>query len=107
MTATRITKSCHVFLLGVALMLTPERSHAGSATWNLTPISGDWNTAANWTPETVPNDPADIATFGSSNTTAVSLSARIHIDSVVFDPNASAFTISTGAHHLTFLGAGI
>jgi len=107
MLPTRISKSCHIFLLAVALMLTPGRSHAGSATWNLTPTSGDWNTAANWSPETVPNDPADVATFGSSNTTAVSLSARIRVDSVVFDLNASAFTVSTGPYHFTFLGAGV
>jgi autotransporter-associated beta strand protein len=55
----------------------------------------------------VPNDPADVATFGSSNTTALSLSAPTHVDSVVFDPNANAFTVSTAAHHFTFLGAGI
>ena len=28
------------------------------------PSSGDWNTAANWTPTTVPNGPSDIAMFG-------------------------------------------
>jgi hypothetical protein len=27
---------------------------AGSATWNLNPTGGDWNTAANWTPATCP-----------------------------------------------------
>jgi autotransporter-associated beta strand protein len=37
----------------------------------------------------------------------VSLSAPTHVDSVVFDPNASAFTVSTAAYHFTFLGAGI
>ena len=36
---------------------------AGSATWNSNPVSNDWNTAANWTPATVPNGPEDIATF--------------------------------------------
>ncbi|PYI95728.1 MAG: hypothetical protein DMF00_15655 [Verrucomicrobia bacterium] len=29
--------------------------YANSATWNLQPTSGDWNTAINWTPATVPN----------------------------------------------------
>jgi autotransporter-associated beta strand protein len=91
----------------LCLFATSETLHAGSATWKLDPTSGDWNTAANWTPETVPNDPADVATLGSSNTTAISLSAHTHVDSVVFDPNASAFTVSAGTHHLTFCGTGI
>lgn len=38
-----------VFLLLLSFNLT----HAGSATWNLTPKSGGWNTAASWTPGTV------------------------------------------------------
>jgi autotransporter-associated beta strand protein len=94
-------------LCTLCVLATCETLHAGSATWKLDPATGDWNTAANWTPETVPNDPADIATFAISNTTAVSLSAPTHVDSLVFDPNASAFTVSTAAFHLTFLGAGI
>jgi hypothetical protein len=44
-----------------------QNAHAGSATWNLDPISSDWNIAANWTPNTVPNGPDDIATFELSN----------------------------------------
>jgi hypothetical protein len=35
-------------------------AYAGSAHWNLNPTSGDWNTAANWTPNEVPNGPADL-----------------------------------------------
>ena len=89
------------------LFVMSESLSAGSATWKFDPASGDWNTAANWTPEAVPNDPADVATFASSNTTAVSISAPTHLDSVVFDPNASAFTFTTGTHHFTFLGTGI
>ena len=80
---------------------------AGSATWTLDPVNGDWNTAVNWTPETVPNDSADIATFASSNTTNVSLSQQTDVDSIVFDPSANAYTINTAAHRLTFFGAGI
>jgi hypothetical protein len=29
-----------------------------SAQWNFNPVSGDWNTAANWTPTTVPDGPS-------------------------------------------------
>ncbi len=83
--------------------------HADSATWNLDPTSGDWNTATNWTPNTVPNAPADVATFAASNQTAISLSANTIVDSIVFNPGASAFTISaiSPASRLTFDGVGI
>ena len=81
---------------------------AGSATWNLNPTSADWNTAANWTPATVPNSPTDIATFGVSNTTDISLSAATKLDSIVFDSGANGFTISTGVgSSFTIGGPGI
>ena len=81
---------------------------AGSATWNLNAVSGDWNDPANWTPNTVPNSPTDVATFASSNTTTVSLSAATEVGGVVFNPGASAFTIiAKGAVSLSFEGAGV
>jgi hypothetical protein len=43
------------------LFLLPTLTYATSAQWDLDSISGDWNTAANWTPNEVPNGPADIA----------------------------------------------
>src|SRR6266700_4145447 len=55
--------------------------HADSATWSATPLSGDWNTAANWTPMTVPNGPDSSATFDVSNTISVGISADINIGS--------------------------
>ena len=53
--------------------------NADSATWSMNPISSDWNTAANWTPPTVPNASHDIATFSLSNQTSVSISANIRV----------------------------
>jgi len=46
------------------ILVLPTGAYAISAQWDLDPISGDWNTAANWTPMGIPNGPADIATFG-------------------------------------------
>src|SRR5438105_6967640 len=81
---------------------------AGSATWKTNPASTDWNTAANWTPRTVPNGPADVATFGSSNQTSVSLSAPVEVSALTFNAGASAFTITTPLKNIvTFSGAGI
>ena len=69
---------------------------AGSATWSTNPVSGDWNTAANWVPNTVPNRQGDTATFANSNQTVVSFTASGYVDtkSIVFNPGASPFTIN-------------
>lgn len=80
--------------------------YAGSATWNLNPASGDWNTAANWTPPTVPNGPADTAQFAVSNTTDISISGPIEVNGTQFNPGASAFTI-TAPPMLTFTISGV
>jgi autotransporter-associated beta strand protein len=70
---------------------------ADSATWSLNPTSGDWNTATNWTPNTVPNGPSDIATFDISTITDISPAAGtggIEVDSIVFNPGVSAYSIT-------------
>ena len=74
-----------VAAISCALMFfLPAVAYAGSATWDLNPTSGDWNTAANWTPMNVPNGPRDIATFALSNTTNVSISANTEINRIIF-----------------------
>jgi len=78
------------------LFLTATDALAGSATWNLNPTNGDWNTAGNWTPATVPNGSADTATFDVSNTSAVALSAATEVKTIVFNSGASPFTITAG-----------
>jgi autotransporter-associated beta strand protein len=81
---------------------------AGSATWSTNPTTGDWNTAANWMPNTVPNGPADTATFASSQITKVSMSAGVEVDSIVFAPSADGFTINNPAGLvLTVSGVGV
>jgi len=52
-----------LLLAATWLVLASSQSEAlaGSATWNLNPTNEDWNTAANWTPMTVPAQPSDIA----------------------------------------------
>jgi len=82
-------------------------SDAGSATWDLNSTSGDWNTAANWTPDTVPNGSTQTATFAESNTPEVALSASTTVKNIVFSPGASAFTISTYLEALEIEGKGM
>jgi autotransporter-associated beta strand protein len=97
-------------MLAVAIsVLAPIAAHANSATWDLNPGSGDWNTPANWTPMTVPNGPADIATFALSNTTNVSISANTEVNGITFTAAATnPYTITArAAFTLIISGTGI
>src|ERR1700730_2735158 len=91
------------------IFLVPVVAYADSAQWNLNPTSGDWNTAANWTPMTVPNGPADVATFALSNTTNVSISANTEVNGIIFTPAATnhySITVPPSLT-LTLSGTGI
>src|SRR6266513_1979400 len=92
-------------LLIVIALLSIRSSDAGSATWLLNPTNGDWNTAANWTPATVPNGPTDTATFALSNVTSISVSVLTTVNGIAFSSGASAFTIKP--MDLEISGAGI
>jgi len=92
-------------LLAVLLVMT-QVADAGSATWNLNPTNGDWFTAANWTPQTVPNGKTDTATFGVSNTTAVICRATAQLAGITFGPGASPYTI-TIRRKFSFSGVGV
>src|SRR5713101_7325409 len=98
------------FLIAAALLfLAAQRSSlAGSATWDQNPTSGDWNTAANWTPQTVPNSTTDIATFDASNVTdvLVDFGSNISLNSAVFGSGAPAYTITLDVSNLKLYGAG-
>jgi autotransporter-associated beta strand protein len=93
------------------IFFVPSVTYAVSAQWDLDPISGDWNTAANWTPMGVPNGPNDVATFGLSNTTAISISSQTTVNGITFVPGASSFTITATPNvffnTLTLDGVGI
>jgi hypothetical protein len=100
---------CLVVAIGVA-----SSAHAGSATWNLNPGSGDWNIAENWTPATVPNAVGDTATFGLTNTSNISISADVTVDTITFTSEAASnpYLITLGnspyyTHTLTLTGDGV
>ena len=78
------------------------KSNAQDATWLLKPASGDWNTASNWNPPTVPSG---TATFGASNTTSIVIGAS-SISSILFNAGAPAYTF-TGRNVFTINGPGI
>jgi hypothetical protein len=73
----------------------PTCVFAGTAPWNLNPTSNDWNTSANWTPNTVPDGVGDVATLGFSN--------------MIFDAGASAYTVTVPTKGGPFIisGAGV
>jgi autotransporter-associated beta strand protein len=96
--------------MSLLLLSTASSTFADSATWKTSPATGDWNHAANWTPQTIPNGPSDTATFATSNTTSVSLLSGItEVNGIVFNPGASAFTITATPTYsaLVISGAGI
>jgi autotransporter-associated beta strand protein len=98
--------SCAIILTLTLAAL--DAVYANSATWSTNPTSGDWKTAANWMPPTVPNGPSDTATFASSGVTNVSISGLLQLDGIVFDAGADAFTITNRpSRGLTISGAGI
>ncbi len=94
-------------MLGI-LLLSAIDTRAGNATWNLNPSSSDWNTAVNWSPATIPNDPGDIATLQESNTTDLQMSVTEQLDGLIFAPDANSFKITMDEGvGLTFLGEGV
>lgn len=93
-----------------SLLLLPLKVQAGSATWKANPTDNNWNNSANWAPATVPNSLSDVATFGVSSiqTVGVNVSSFHPLATIVFNPDATAFTFNLlGAEDLILEGAGI
>ncbi len=89
-------------------ILTTQLCLAGSAIWAEKPVGSDWNSATNWVPQTVPNGPGDTAAFAASNITSVATSAITEVNSIIFDPDAPPFNITTSVGtSLTISGMGI
>src|SRR2546430_6181217 len=100
------------FLPSIAAILTllvsiASSSFAGSATWKATPANTDWNSAANWIANGPPNGPADTATFATSNKKRPVISQTTEVNGIVFNPGASAFTITSPFFAFTISGVGI
>ena len=78
-------------------------SAARAQTWLPNPGTGDFNTATNWSPATVPTG---TAFFGTSNTTALTFSAFTPVGGWTLNAGASAYTFAN-TQPLAFSGAGI
>jgi hypothetical protein len=86
-----------MLLVGAFALSLSNAAFAGSATWKANPSTNDWNTAANWSPATIPNAPEDMAKFGSSSITDVSISSEAPVGGIIFNRGASAFTLTVGS----------
>ncbi len=103
-----LRKSTIATAIHLAVLLSLSAAYAGSATWKSTPATGSWNTAGNWTPATIPNGPADTASFGVSSITGLSLAANVEVNAIVYNAGATAFTTSVPSPLiLTISGTGI
>ena len=107
---TRVAAAISCFLI----FLVPTATYAISPQWDLYRGSGDGNTTAtNWTPDSVPNGPNDVATFGLSNTTAISISSsQTTVNGITFVPGSQFFhnhgtTPNVFFNTLTLEGVGI
>jgi autotransporter-associated beta strand protein len=101
--------SIRVLFIALFLLVTTSiRAPAVDGIWLPDPGSGDWNTGTNWsTSPLAPVNPSDTATFNTSATTSLTLSANVAVESITFNPRASSFTIDTNGHELDLGGAGI
>ncbi len=80
-----------------------------TSTWNTQPASGEWNSAANWSPS---GAPTDTAAFSTSSQTAITFSptGAATVDHIEFADNASAYTFTFGPCDtpvLTITGQGV
>ena len=89
------------------VLSTGSSTFAGSATWKASPADGNWGRTSNWTPGTVPNGPADTATFARSSQRFLGSQGDIEVNGIVFNPGASAFTIIELFNTLFISGVGI
>jgi hypothetical protein len=79
--------------------------YAQDATWLQNPGTADYNTAANWSPATVPTG---TAFFGATNVPNLTFSsAATAVGGWTFNAGAPAYTFDLGANALFFNGAGI
>jgi hypothetical protein len=80
-------------LLSTSLLLASPPAHGGSGTWIINPVDSSWNTAANWSSNTVPGG-LDTATFKFSEVTDISISGNSGAQTLLLDLDASAYSFT-------------
>ena len=105
----RIAAKLAAIVFPASMPFLPVAVSAQTATWNLTPGSNDFSTAANWTPAVVPSNfnASTTAIFGLSNTTDLGFSAAASsAGTFQFTAGAPAYTFES-FNTLTIRGLGI
>jgi hypothetical protein len=101
MTNTRLSKIVISIALGCGAML-GRVTHASSITWTNT-VSGGWDTAANWNPNTVPGA-ADTAIITNTGVT-VALNSSTTVGAIILGTNgAGPVTLSLASQTLALNG---
>lgn len=89
-----------------AICATSSSLQAGSATWKSNAQDDSWFNSANWNPATIPDGPADVASFGVTNVSFITgLGATL--SQIDFAANASTYQITLDSASHTIGGAGI
>lgn len=80
----------------VAFFTAQQTASAGSAMWNAKlPTQESWDDSNHWAPHTIPHTRDDTATFDVAEETTVRIDDYYHnVGSLVFNPGASAYTIT-------------
>jgi hypothetical protein len=91
-------------LVAISFLAALGTAYAQNATWILNPGSSVWNTATNWTPQTVPTG---TASFGSSSTTSITFFNPALIGTIQFNAGAPAYSFDITGETLGLIGAGI
>jgi len=101
-------KGCALFVVAVALFTLPC-SNLCAQEWKVDPASGNWNTASNWTPATVPNSSTATAIFDVSLFTSLAISANTQVSGILFDGGVmNPYTITASpTFTMTISGVGI
>jgi hypothetical protein len=89
-------------LLLANLFLCALTAYSQDATWLAAPSTSDWNTAAKWTPATVPTG---TATFGTSTNRSLTFSLDTTVGTLQF--NAASYSFEVISHQLTITGSGV
>jgi autotransporter-associated beta strand protein len=97
-------------LLGIpvaAALLAPMSAQAQDATWLFSPGTPDYNTAANWSPATVPTRTAFFDATIVSALTIFGGTPAATVGGWTFNSGAPAYSFAVGPGSLLFTGAGI
>jgi hypothetical protein len=93
----------HLLTATALALLTATFARAQDATWSTNPGSGNFNTATNWTPATLPTG---TAFFGPSSITSLTISSPTTLGGFTFNAGAPAYSFGPTSS-IVFNGAGI